>query len=513
MSDGVKPVHVVVVGGGIGGLSSAIALAARGCRVTLLERAARVGGKMSAVRVGDRSVDSGPTVLTMRWVFDELFASAGTTLEEHVTLVPSEVLARHAWTDGTRLDLFADPERSRRAVVETFGREAGAAFVRFREDSRRIYETVLEPFLRSQRPDVTSMLKWTAGHGLGAFTRIDAFRTMWAALTQAFREPKLRQLFGRYATYCGSSPFEAPATLNLVAHVESEGVFRVAGGMDALARSLENLASSLGVVIHVGHEVERIVVENGAATGVVVNGDTIGADAVVFNGDVDALGRALLGERAKGAADPTPVSKRSLSAITWALVGRASDFPLVHHNVFFSDDYEAELETLMARRRVPETPTVYLCAQDRADVTADLDDERMLLVVNAPPTGDEPARWSEAERSRCTETTFETLRRCGLRLEPRATTQSTPVELAARFPSTGGALYGPIAHGPFSALARHGARTKVRSLYLAGGSVHPGPGVPMCALSGRLAAEQLSNDLASTTLSRRRAIRGITSTP
>lgn len=499
-----KPSRVIVVGAGIGGLACAIDLASTGLEVLVLERARVPGGKMRTFDVGGCAIDAGPTVLTMRWVFDELFAAAGTTLAEHVDLERCELLARHAWPDGTRLDLHSDREKTAAEIRNVFGEREARAYVDYTEDGRRIFESVEGPFLRAQRPTVASIVRRTGIGGLGAFARIDAFHTMWSALVRRFETPHLRQLFGRYATYCGSSPFEAPGTLSLVSYVEGAGVHRVRGGMAGLATALAKLAESRGVEIRYGYEVERILVGASGARGVVANGEEHAADAVVFNGDVSALGTALLGEAAAKAAKPTARRDRSLSAVTWAVVGRSSGLPLVHHNVFFSEHYTDEFDALLARdgrERTPDHPTVYLCAQDRGDVGVDLAPgahERMLLVVNAPATGDEPSRWSETELLRCEETTFKAMERCGLSLEARASRMTTPVDFARDYPGSGGALYGPIARGAFSGLSRHAARSKIPRLYLAGGSVHPGPGVPMVALSGRLAAAQLRSDLGST---------------
>jgi 1-hydroxycarotenoid 3,4-desaturase len=356
-------------------------------------------------------------------------------------------------------------------------------------------------------------LKEVGRIGLGAFARIDAHRTMWRSLEATFRDPRLRQLFGRYATYCGSSPFEAPATLNVIAHVESLGVYRVVGGMRSLAAGLERLAQEVGVAIRPGADVAQILVRDRRAVGVELGtGERIEADAVVAAVDVSAVGSGLLGKAAGRAARSTAREARSFSAVTWAVAGRANGFPLLHHNVFFSADYRAECASLMSAHRVCENPTVYLCAQDRGDPPVDGEEERMLVIINAPANGDDPSAWDSEERERCEASMSSTLKRCGLQISPRASVQTTPAEFHRMFPGTGGALYGPIADGPLSSLSRLGARTRIAGLYLAGGSVHPGAGVPMAALSGRLAAQSLREDLPSTGRSHPVAISGSTST-
>jgi 1-hydroxycarotenoid 3,4-desaturase len=503
--------RIVVVGAGIGGLSCAVDLATTGAAVTVLERAAVAGGKARTVRLGDSDIDAGPTVLTMPWVFQELFDAAGASFEAEVPVERAAILARHAWGDGTRLDLHADRRRSADAIAAVFGQSEGRAYLAFCDDGRRIYEAVLGPFLRSQRPTLGSVVK-NLGAAVAMLSRIDSHRSMWRALEQRFAAPRLRQLFGRYATYCGASPYDAPATLNLVAHVEAEGVYRAVGGMRSVAIGLERLARRLGVEVLPDHEVDRLVVERGRVVGALAKEHLHAADAVVFNGDVSALGMALLGEEATRGAPTTPPEARSLSAVTWAMLARPSGFPLLQHNVFFSDDYAAEFDAILKRGRAPEEPTVYVCAQDRRDVATGPLPERLLVLSNAPATGDALAQWDEREKERCTNAMQTVLERAGLTLAPTASVQTTPVDFHRLFPGTGGALYGPRSKGPMSALSRQAAASKLPGLYLAGGSVHPGAGVPMAALSGRLAATRIREDLASTASSRRTATSGTTST-
>ena len=478
--------------------------------MTVLERGPRVGGKVRVAEVAGRTIDVGPTVLTMRWAFDDLFARAGKKLDDYVKLEAAEVIARHAWSGGRLLDLHRDGNKSRTAIATAFGEREAQGFDRFCADTKRIYETVEGPFLRSQRPTLGGLFTQAASIGLGALAGIDAHRSMWSALGKYFKSPELRQLFGRYATYCGSSPFNAPATFNLIAHVEAMGVWRVFGGMVCMAQALETLARELGVEIVTNAHAQHIEVRGGRAVAVNTADRSFRADAVIVNGDVSAVTDLVAGSR--GAPARTAPNARSLSAVTWAAVGKAEGVSLVHHNVFFSDDYEAEFRANFGGRRRADRPSVYVCAQDRGDRPESFASERFFSIVNAPATGDQPESWTHEELERWQEATCSTLERCGLWLRTEASEWTTPLEFEARYPKSGGALYGPAASGALSTFSREGSQTKIAGLFLAGGSVHPGPGVPMASLSGQLAARSASADLASIATSRRAATSGSTST-
>ena len=196
--------------------------------------------------MGAARLDAGPTVFTMRWVFEEVCAAAGTALADHLTLKPATILARHAWEGGARLDLFADRARSVDAIAAFAGPAEGRRYLEFCTEAQGIYETLRDPFIRGSRPSPAGLVGRVGLGGLGGLWQIKPYATLWSALSKRFTDPRLRQLFGRYATYCGSSPFLAPATLMLIAHVEQEGVWLVEGGMHRLAQVLATLAHGCG---------------------------------------------------------------------------------------------------------------------------------------------------------------------------------------------------------------------------------------------------------------------------
>ncbi len=488
---------VAIIGAGIGGLAAAIDLAVAGHRVTLLERQAVPGGKLRQVQAGPAWIDAGPTVFTMRWVFEALFADAGSTLADHVTLTKAGILARHAWDAQTRLDLHADPEASADAIGTFAGPAEARAFRDFTARAARIYATLEEPFLRAQLPSPASLVR---SAGVGPMLRINPFQTMARALATYFTDPRLRQLFGRYATYCGSSPYLAPATLMLVAHVEQDGVWLVQGGMISLVHALTRLATRLGVCIRTGADVARIETERGRASAAILQGgERVAADAIVVNADPAAVAALCFGAAAARATAKVTATQRSLSAITWALHARTSGFPLHRHNVFFQTDYAAEFTDIFTHRRLPRTPTIYVCAQDRGEGAVPDTAERLLCLVNAPPDGDTHPP-TETEIAQCRQQAMAHLNHCGLHVDTNAaaSVMTGPAQFDRLFPATGGALYGQAVHGPMATFHRPGSRTKLPGLYLAGGSTHPGAGVPMAALSGRLAAASLIADGRST---------------
>ena len=480
----------------MGGLAAAIDLARQGHGVEVFERAADVGGKMRQVPVGETAIDGGPTVFTMKWVFDGLFEDAGQSLDDHLTLLPATILARHAWTQGGDLDLYADREASAEAIRDFAGPKDAAGYLAFCKKSAAIYETLRVPFIASQRPNPIELVARVGFNRLGAMWETAPHQTMWGALGAFFRDTRLKQLFGRYATYCGSSPFAAPATLMLVSHVEQEGVWRIKGGMGQVAAALKALAIRQGVSFRFGAEVARIETRDKCVTGLVLtDGEAIAANAIVFNGDISALGNGLLGPDVIPAAKPVSLPQRSQSAITWCATATTSGLALAHHTVLFSDNYKAEFDAVFGHQSPPSAPTIYICAQDRDDACVPPErPERLLILMNAPANGDSVNYGAEVE-AQARENAWAMMTSCGLTLSVEHDQITTPQGFNALFPASGGALYGRANHGPIASFQRPGARSGVQGLYLAGGSAHPGPGIPMAALSGRLAAARLQADL------------------
>ena len=482
---------VVVIGAGMGGLVAAALLAARGREVLVFEAAAGPGGKIREIEVDGARISAGPALLTLRPLFEDIFAAGGDSLGGQLALRAEPLLGRHAWVDGARLDLPVEAEAAAEAVGQFAGPAAARGYRAFRERARRIHAALEAPFLRASRPSAMALA--TQG-GLRGLLGTSPFTTLWDALGEHFPDPRLRQVFARIATYVGSSPLKAPATLMLVAHVELQGLWAVEGGMARLTEALEALARRQGARFRYAAEVREILVASGRACGIrLADGETVQAAAVVLNADPAALGAGRFGKAAASAVERTPVDRRSFSAVTWALRTTVEGVAPAAQTVVHADDPTAEYAELGYRARLPAVPTVTLWAQDRmAGATPPPGPERLLMMVNAPARADLRPE-DAAAIARCGETAFARLARAGLVLQrrPGAEIVTTPADFDRLFPGNGGALYGPAVHGWQAAFSRPGARTKLPGLFLAGGGTHPGAGVAMAALSGRSAAMQV----------------------
>ncbi len=495
----------VVIGAGIGGLATALDLVSRGLDVCVYESGNEPGGKMRQISIEGQAIDSGPTVLTMRGIFDELFRDAGSQLEAHLQLEPCQILARHAWPQGGVLDLHADIDQSAHAIAEFSDPAEARRYRDFCSKAQQVYQTLQDSFMRRQRPSPLSLVRSQGLAGLTDLWRIKPFQSLWRSLGQTFRDPRLRGLFARYATYCGSSPLLAPATLMLIAHVEQAGVWQVRGGMQRLAESMADLVQQKGGRIVYGAPVDEIQVQAGRATGIVLkDGMRESADIVVANADVQAIQQGLLGQHlSKAVRSSRGSGHASLSAITFSLLARPSGFELEHHNVFFPPDYPQEFIDIFKQGQVPSNPAVYICARDLesrpgGQQQAHSGLKRLFMITNAPavkPTNAAPCL-SDTPLDSTWQAVTGLLDQCGLKLDVEAAHRvgTTPADFAHRFPGSGGALYGPPSHGWRASFTRSGAKTRIKGLYLAGGSVHPGAGIPMVAISGRLAAEAAAMD-------------------
>ncbi|MFP4600576.1 MAG: phytoene desaturase family protein [Persicimonas sp.] len=497
-----KRVHII--GAGMGGLSAAIALASRGHEVCVFEAAERVGGKVGIATVDAVEFDTGPSLLTLPGLIDELFQLAGTSLADEIELVRHERAFEYMWPDGSALDVYFSPEATVESVRSALGARAADEFDDFLHYARRIWEAAAPNFVLGEAPSVGSIMRLGLG-ALGEVMAIDPMRTMAEAVDKRVRTPQLRDVLLRYATYNGSNPFEAPATLNCIAWVElGLGGYGVKGGLVELARAMERVARGLDVEFRLGEPVSRVEVAAGRVVAVHTDAGRrpgrYGCDAVVVNAEVAHLVEELLpADTDSGLAPPETPSMSGWTGLVRAR--RRTEQSRAPHTVLFPERYDEEFGDIFERGRPPAEPTVYVCAQEKAHRRAGwADHEPLFVMANAPAEPADSQRPNEA----CSNDAYETLRDTVLErlrgaglidTDDAVVWQRTPSELASQFPGSRGSIYGAASNSKFAAFRRPSNRVaKVGGLYLACGGVHPGGGVPLCVQSGKTAARVLDED-------------------
>lgn len=482
----------VVIGAGIGGLSSAISLASRGQKVLVVEKASAAGGKAGVETIDGVRVDTGPSVLTLPQVFDQVLNQAGMRLTEQVTLREPEPAFRYFFPDQTVLDIYCRLEQTLDSVERVLGSGPRGQLESFLEYAGRIWETAAPVFIYGPRPTFRKVMErgWQA---IRMLPRIDPFVTMDRAIGRRVCSEHLRTLLWRYATYNGSDPRRAPATLNCIAHVElALGGYGIQGGIYALVEALIRAAEKLGVTFLYHAAAEQIVVVQGAVQGVVLgSGERLDAPRVVANADAAQVARKLLPPGMKhGIATDQPPSMSGYTAIVRARRNGCTA-ARVAHEVIFPEDYESEFSDIFDKAQLPATPTVYLCAQEKCHgIPGWPDHEPVFIMANAPAVSDlhdDALDW-RLYRERVLHRGVATKR---LEVDDNVIWERTPAALASAFPYSQGSIYGAASNNRYAAFKRPPNRLPdVFGLYLASGSAHPGGGLPLAALSGQTAAQE-----------------------
>ncbi len=514
-------VDVVVIGGGVGGLAAAICLGAEGKRVTLLERGAQVGGKLGTVVLdgndddgvlGDGvEVDTGPSVLTLPHIIDGVLQRAGMSLSTSAPLRSPVPAFRYHFPKGMgalQLDVFVDADETLRSVERSISADAARELRAFLVYAKGIWDASKDDFVFREAPSFSDLIRLGLTRPL-AMTKVDPLSSMRGAIERRVSHPALRALLLRYATYNGSDPLTAPATLNCIAHVElGLGAFGVTGGMGALRDAMRAAADKVGVKIVTGADVSAIIDDGARVTGVSarVGGEdvVVHASAVVVNADVahcrDALLSPAMRSKAKLTA-PTATSSQpaaSMSGCTAIIKARrrSGERQRIAHEVLFCDNYVAEFDDIFRQRRGPREPTVYVCAQEAAHGRRGWrDHEPLFVMVNLPALqggavddGDAIMR-AALGRLRAADMIDD---------DDQVVWQRSSTGLSAAFPGSLGSLYGAASNTRQSAFTRaKNAVSSVPGLFLASGSAHPGGGVPLCVQSGILAADAVGRDLAA----------------
>ncbi|SEH85803.1 phytoene desaturase [Mycolicibacterium rutilum] len=477
--------HVVVIGAGLGGLAAAARLGAAGHRVTVFESAGTVGGKLGVIERDGFTFDTGPSLLTMPAVLEQLFADTGGPAA--LPLTPVDPACVYTFADGTTLELPFDRSRAPAAFDAAFGPGAGEAWSRLHARSERLWELVGEPVLR--RPVSLAALARMSARPAD-LTAVAPWRTIDGLARRLLPDPRMRLWLNRYATYSGSDPRRTPAVLSVTSFVEQEfGAWYVPGGLRRIVDAVAHRCGDLGVQIRTGATVEAVTVAGGRATGVRVDGVEVAADAVVSNADATVLYERLLPAGAR-----RRLRGRSPSMAGFVLLlGLSGRRPGAAHRIYFPRDYDAEFDAIFgsAPHPVPD-PTIYVHAPDDPALRPGDDCEGWFVLVNAPahdPAGG--VDWdAPGLRERYTRRVLDLLAERGadVRDRVRFADTITPADLERRTGAPGGAIYGTASHGPRAALRRPANRGHLPGLYLVGGSAHPGGGIPLVLMSAEIVA-------------------------
>jgi phytoene desaturase len=485
------PMNMIVIGAGVGGLSAAIRLAAKGVQVRVLERLPNAGGKLNLLEDAGYFFDTGPSLVTLPWVFEDLFAAAGEKLSDWLTLVRLEPVCRYFYADGTGFDASADMPTMMQNL-EKFSAGSGQDFNAFFGHAARAWRGSRVPFLESSISSPLDFIK--NGIPWMDLTALLPIPTLDGLARRYFKDVRLHQFIGRYATYTGSSPYSAPGTLSTVLYSEyAYGAWYVKGGLYAIAQALEKLALKLGVEFSFHSSVKKIITENAVVKAVQLeNNEILGCDSVICNADASHLYEELL----EKTLDPRKTKlEPSISGFVMLLGVKGETKGLEHHNIFFSGNYKKEFQQIFTELQPASEPTIYVCISSKSDLTQAPDGcENWFILVNAPPTG--KVDWT-VEAPKYAAQILELLAKRGYDIRKRIQVQHimTPTDLEHKYLTHRGGIYGSSSNTVSSAFLRPQNRSQtVRGLYLATGSAHPGGGLPLVMLSGKLAANALLED-------------------
>ena len=479
-----------VIGAGIGGMASAIRLALKGYETHLYEKNGEVGGKIGEMRINGCRFDTGPSLFTLPELVDELFTLAGENPRDYFSYISLESSCRYFWDDGTLLNAWTDRYRFAAEAEKVTG-EPKENVIAFLDECAELYELTAGIFIFSPFYQPDNFRKPESLNVARNFRKLNAFSTMHGVISRRFRNAKLIQLFDRYATYNGSSPYRAPGTLNVIAHLEhNKGAFFPALGMREIVTALEGLVARCGVTVHAGEEVLSVVREGKDVSGVETAAGIMPVSVVVTDVDVIPFYRKLMKE--EGQARKQERQERSTSALIfyWAMNRRFEELDL--HNIFFSKDYPAEFRALR-RGEVLSDPTVYLFASSRA-VASDAPEgmDNWFVMINVPY--DRGQDWSKVVSEARGSIIRKLSNRLGYNIKDEIGAERVldPLLIEKLTDSSRGALYGSSSNSRFAAFRRHpNVKGKYGNLWFVGGSVHPGGGIPLCLASAKIACDMI----------------------
>lgn len=481
----------LIIGAGIAGIASAIRLAVKGYHVEVYEGNSYPGGKLSQFQQDNYRFDAGPSLFTMPQYVDELFELAGKNPSDYFRYQKLDAVCRYFYEDGTQLTAYADVDKFGKEVQAQTGEPAGAVN-QYLANSSQIYDITNHVFLERSLHRLKTYLRWDTFKSILRFGKIDAFRSMHKANQGFFKDRRIVQFFDRYATYNGSNPYSAPATLNVIPHLEQHfGAYFPEGGMYSIAFTLVQLAESLGVKFHYNNPVTEIILKERTVTGIKVKDEIFEADIVVSNMDIWFTYHKLLNAHPKLHPKKILSQERSSSALIfyWGIRGRFNELDL--HNIFFSADYDAEFDHIWQKKNIYQDPTVYLNISSKYKPDdAPNGCENWFVMINVPAnTGQD---WDVLIAEARNNILNKLNRLLGKDIGGMIANESIldPRSIESRTSSYQGSLYGTSSNSQFAAFLRHANKSsKIKGLHFCGGSVHPGGGIPLCLLSAKIVSD------------------------
>jgi phytoene desaturase len=480
----------VIIGSGIGGLATAVRLAIAGYETHIFEKNDMPGGKIGEISMSGCRFDTGPSLFTLPSLVDELFALAGEDPRDHFRYMPLSSSCRYFFDDGTLLNAWTDRQRFASEVEDVTG-EPAANIIAFLDECAVLYDLTAGMFIFSPFYKLDNFRKPESLNVARNFRKLNAFSSMHDVLCRRFSSPKVIQLFDRYATYNGSSPYRAPGTLNMIAHLEHNmGAWFPEKGIRDIVGSVTELARRVGAIFHLGSEVLSVRRAGRKITGIETSEGFTEAEVFISDMDVVPFYRRLMKDA--WSARKQERQERSTSALIfyWVMNKRFSELDI--HNIFFSTDYPGEFAALR-QGKVTSDPTVYVFASSRvvpSDAPADKDN--WFVMVNVPPdTGQDWAGLISQIRENIIE---KVSRRLGFNISNVIEAEKIldPPLIEKLTMSYRGALYGSSSNSRFAAFRRHpNIRRKYRNLWFVGGSVHPGGGIPLCLASAKIVSEMI----------------------
>jgi len=485
---------VIIIGSGVAGLSSAIRLRAAGFEVEVFEANDYPGGKLSQFELNGYRFDAGPSLFTMPHFLEELFADSSADLGDYFTYKRKEIVCKYYFEDGTRFTAFSDKDLYAEEASKVF-RVKKEEVKRYFEQSAMKYEVTESLFLKKSLHKLSTYLSKETVRGVMKAHRLGLMNTLDDENKKSFRDERFVQLMNRYATYNGSSPYRTPGIMSMIPHLEQHyGTFFPKGGMISITKAMFHRAQEMGVVFHFNKRVDEVVVYEERAMGVRVGDTTIQSDIVLSNMDVMPTYRRLL-PREKS-PERTLKQERSSSALIFYW-GINREFPeLDLHNIFFASDYKKEFDVLFEGKEVADDVTVYVHISSKDEKSdAPPGCENWFVMVNVP--GNKGQHWDALipQIRAGVISKLNGMLKCDISSHIEAEHILDPRGIELRTSSYQGSLYGAASNNRFAAFLRHpNFSSRIRNLYFCGGSVHPGGGIPLCLMSGKIASDIIRKD-------------------